>query len=75
MEHPDILILDEPMNGLDSQGVEEIRTLLLALRNQGKTILMASHNAEDIQILCDSVWEMIKGELIEYENSANTIKK
>lgn len=36
---------------------------------------MASHNGEDIQILCDFVWEMVNGELIEYTNSANTSKK
>ena len=61
MEDPDILILDEPMNGLDNQGVEDIRKLLLALKEQGKTILIASHNREDIDVLCDHVWEMDKG--------------
>lgn len=61
MENPDILILDEPMNGLDNQGVEDIRTLLLDLKEQGKTILIASHNREDIDVLCDHVWEMNKG--------------
>ena len=61
MENPDILILDEPMNGLDNQGVEDIRRLLLDLKEQGKTILIASHNREDIDILCDHVWEMERG--------------
>lgn len=61
MEDPDILILDEPMNGLDKQGVEEIRNCLLQLREQGKTILIASHNAEDIRVLCDTVCEMDGG--------------
>lgn len=74
MEHPNILILDEPMNGLDYKGVEDIRKLLLHLRDRGTTILMASHNAEDIRMLCDFVWELIKGELIEYENIANTME-
>lgn len=63
MEDPDILILDEPMNGLDKQGVEEIRACLLQLRAQGKTILLASHNAEDIHVLCDTVCEMDGGVL------------
>lgn len=63
MEDPDILILDEPMNGLDKQGVEEIRNCLLQLREQGKTILIASHNAEDIRALCDTVCEMDGGML------------
>lgn len=61
MENPDILILDEPMNGLDNQGVADIRKLLLALKEQGKTILIASHNREDIDVLCDHVWEMDRG--------------
>lgn len=61
MEDPDILILDEPMNGLDNQGVEDIRKLLLELKEQGKTILIASHNREDIDVLCDHEWEMDKG--------------
>lgn len=61
MENPDILILDEPMNGLDNHGVEDIRTLLLGLKEEGKTILIASHSAEDIDILCDTVHEMDAG--------------
>lgn len=61
MENPDILVLDEPMNGLDNSGVEEIRKLLLELKDRGKTILLASHNREDISILCDTVREMDKG--------------
>ena len=46
MEDPDFLILDEPFNGLDKHGVKDIRTLLLELKEQGKTILLASHNSE-----------------------------
>lgn len=61
MENPDILILDEPMNGLDKQGVEEVRKILLDLKNDGKTIVLASHNREDIEILCDEVYEMDRG--------------
>ena len=63
MENPDILILDEPMNGLDNTGVQDIRTLLLELKAQGKTILLASHNREDISVLCDTVHEMDGGRL------------
>ena len=63
MEDPDILILDEPMNGLDRDGVNEIRQLLLKLKEQGKTILLASHNKEDIEVLCDEVFEMEHGKL------------
>ena len=63
MEDPKLLILDEPLNGLDEQGVEDIRALLLELRNQGKTILLSSHNREDIDLLCDSVCKMAGGVL------------
>lgn len=61
MDNPEILILDEPMNGLDNEGVNEIRHLLLQMKEEGKTILLASHNREDIHILCDEVYEMDKG--------------
>ncbi|MBQ4069178.1 MAG: ATP-binding cassette domain-containing protein [Lachnospiraceae bacterium] len=61
MEDPDILILDEPMNGLDKQGVADMRELLLKLKNGGKTIILASHSAEDIEILCDTVCELDRG--------------
>ena len=64
MENPDLLILDEPMNGLDKDGVADMRNYLLDLKTQGKTILIASHSAEDIEVLCDTVCEMDKGELI-----------
>lgn len=63
MENPDILILDEPMNGLDKHGVEDIRKLLLELKELGKTILIASHNPLDIELLCDNVYEMDAGVL------------
>lgn len=65
MENPDILILDEPMNGLDKHGVEEMRNLLLTLREKGKTILIASHNPLDIDVLCSRVYEMDEGILTE----------
>ncbi|MDE6732705.1 MAG: ATP-binding cassette domain-containing protein [Oscillospiraceae bacterium] len=63
MENPDLLILDEPMNGLDKDGVKDMRQYLLDLKAQGKTILIASHSAEDIDVLCDTVCEMDKGVL------------
>jgi ABC-2 type transport system ATP-binding protein len=63
MEDPELLILDEPFNGLDEEGVADIRQLLLELREQGKTILLSSHNKEDIEILCDQVFHMEHGRL------------
>ncbi len=64
MEDPDILVLDEPFNGLDRQGVLEIREILLGLREKGKNIVIASHSEEDINILCDDVLRMENGRLI-----------
>lgn len=61
MEKPELLILDEPFNGLDKDGVNEMRQFFLKLKEEGVTIIMASHNAEDINILCDTVHEMDKG--------------
>lgn len=58
MENPDVLILDEPFNGLDKNGVMQMRELIKELRKQGKSILLASHNAQDIEELCDNVHEM-----------------
>ena len=63
MENPDILVLDEPMNGLDNGGVAEMRDLFLQLKKEGKTILLTSHHHEDIEILCDRVYEMDHGRL------------
>lgn len=55
MEKPEILILDEPMNGLDNDGVMEMRKLFINLREEGTMIIIASHNKEDIEVLCDEV--------------------
>ena len=63
MENPDILVLDEPMNALDEEGVEEIRQLLLKYRQPERCILITSHNREDIEILCDEVFEIKSGVL------------
>ena len=63
MENPDYLILDEPFNGLDNAGVEDIRALLLSLKEQGKTILLSSHTPLDITLLCDQVYEMDRGKM------------
>jgi len=61
MENPSLLILDEPLNGLDKHGVAEMRKLIKGMKNEGKTILLASHNQGDIDELCDTVCEMDAG--------------
>ena len=61
MEDPSLLILDEPFNGLDKNGVRHMRQFIKELRKEGKTILLASHNQIDIDELCDTVCEMDNG--------------
>lgn len=63
MENPGILILDEPFNGLDNQGVQEMRKLFIELKGQSKLIIICSHNREDIDLLCDEVYEMDAGKI------------
>uniref|UniRef100_UPI0038CC0CCF ABC transporter ATP-binding protein n=1 Tax=Acetatifactor aquisgranensis TaxID=2941233 RepID=UPI0038CC0CCF len=66
MEDQAILILDEPMNGLDREGVAEMRKFFLEQKERGKLILLASHNKDDIELLCDEVYEMNHGILAMY---------
>ena len=64
MEKPELLILDEPFNSMDKDGVRDIRQNLIDLKKNGTTILITSHVMEDIDILCDKVYELDKGKLI-----------
>ncbi|MDY2589145.1 MAG: ABC transporter ATP-binding protein [Agathobacter sp.] len=61
MENQRILILDEPMNGLDKKGVIEMRKFFQEQKKEGKLIIMASHSSTDIDILCDEVYEIDGG--------------
>lgn len=63
MEDPGLLILDEPLNGLDKHGAQHIRGVIRGLREEGKTVILASHNQIDIDELCDTVCEMDGGVL------------
>lgn len=63
MENPRLLILDEPFNGLDKKGVVEVYLILKELKAQGVTILLASHNERDMEVLCDEIYEMEMGTL------------
>lgn len=65
MENPNLLLLDEPMNGLDEYWLQQTRELLLQMRNEGKTILLASHNKEDIELLCDEIIRLQNGKIIQ----------
>lgn len=64
MENPSIFVLDEPFNGLDKNGVKEMRQLLIEYKAQKRTILLSSHNEEDIKLLCDEIIEMDGGKIV-----------
>lgn len=61
---PDLVILDEPMSGLDPIGRKQVRDLILALRDQGKTIFFSTHIISDVEMICDRVAIVIKGKLL-----------
>lgn len=66
LDDPELIILDEPMNALDRQGVADMHKIFLELRAKGKTILLASHYMQDIDTLCDDVYEMDQGTITKY---------
>ena len=63
LDDPDILILDEPMNRLDGRAIVELRTMLLALADKGKTIILASHYYDDSKELCKTVYRINNGKI------------
>jgi ABC-2 type transport system ATP-binding protein len=58
-----LLILDEPTNGLDIDGVKIFRDIMFELRKEGKTVFLSSHIAEDIEALCDTVYRIERGQV------------
>ena len=63
---PDVLVLDEPTNGLDPQGIAEIRTIIQGLAAQGKTIIMASHILDEVEKICTHVAVLKQGNLLTF---------
>lgn len=63
MEHPPLLVLDEPLNALDSASVETVRKIIRARVDGGSTVIFTSHNSEDIKLLADRVWQLHDGKL------------
>ncbi|MGN7323164.1 ABC transporter ATP-binding protein [Bacillus altitudinis] len=63
MEKPDIILLDEPMNGLDEDAVENVYHLIRAENERGATVLLTSHHKQDIEKLCDVVYKMNSGKI------------
>ena len=67
MENPDILLLDEPLSGLDNDGVQEMWKLFLKQKEDGKLNVLASHSKEDIGTLCDEIFRFDKGKMVGHE--------
>ena len=61
---PDVIILDEPMSGLDPVGRRDVRELILALRDEGRTVLFSSHILSDAEMLCSAVGILARGRLV-----------
>ena len=64
LNNPELLILDEPTNGLDPQGIREIRNLIKKISNQGVTVILASHLLDEVEKVCDQVIVLQKGKKI-----------
>lgn len=64
MERPDIVILDEPINALDENGAAMIREILQNLRNEGKLIILACHDTEELNFLADEIYEIAEGKIV-----------
>lgn len=71
MEQPDLIVLDEPTNALDEEGIDLVRNILLEEKKRGATILIASHNKDDIDILSDQKFKMDRGLLTKYESETS----
>ena len=67
MENPKVLVLDEPFNGLDKESVDYFRKVIKNLKKKGVSAIITSHIQEDIDLLCDEVYEMSNGVLKKYE--------
>ena len=61
---PELVVLDEPMSGLDPVGRKQVRDLILRLREQGKTVFFSSHIIPDVEMICDRVGIVMKGQLL-----------
>lgn len=64
MERPDIVILDEPINALDEAGAAMIREILQNLRDEGKLIILACHDTEELNFLADEIYEIAEGKIV-----------
>src|SRR5205823_5491276 len=77
---PDVLVLDEPTNGLDPQGMREVRLLLRRLADEGTTVFVSSHLLWEVEAMCDRVGVLARGRLVaegppgELRRAADTVR-
>lgn len=67
MENPELIILDEPTNALDSEAILSIKELLMKMKNNNKLILIASHDKEELEVLSDEIFYIENGSIINHE--------
>lgn len=72
---PELLILDEPMTGLDPIGRKEVRDLIIEERDRGRTVMFSSHILSDVEMLCDRVAIVNRGELVAYGTFEELLRK
>lgn len=72
LSDPEVLVLDEPTNGLDPQGIVEMRQLIIDIAKEGKTIILASHILAEVQVICSHVVILREGEMV-YNGSMNSL--
>lgn len=73
MNKPELLVLDEPMNSLDTESVNEIRSLFTELNEAGTTIVIASHISEDIESLCTRIFRIESAQVTEIETKKEAV--
>lgn len=72
LSNPEVLVLDEPTNGLDPQGIAEMRQLIIDIAKEGKTIILASHILAEVQIICSHIVILREGEMV-YNGSMESL--
>ncbi|MBA3539328.1 MAG: ABC transporter ATP-binding protein, partial [Deltaproteobacteria bacterium] len=75
MNDPELVVLDEPMSGLDPIGRKEIRDLILELRDQGKTVFFSTHILSDVEAITDQVAIVARGQLVAQGSPAELVKR
>lgn len=73
MENPEVLILDEPFNGLDEESAKKIRKILLQEKEKGKLIIIATHIKEDMELLCDEIFKFNDGVVTKEETKIEVL--